>query len=173
MYIVLKHLVLKYMFNYNVNNEHFTLEKNDIMRRTISWECIPIIEFAKNKKEYCLIVKYFLSRIQEWLVLWLQCVQWVTHHQKVSTELQGLEAGCILCSEHCITEYQQYYERTSSCFYFIYMYTVSCMSTIEPVLSSTILSSHLVLNIWSSKFQICFPLITVTVIFTSINWSPL
>ena len=45
------------------------------------------------------------------------------------------------------------------------------MSTIEPVLSSTILSSHLVLNIWSSKFQICFPLITV--IFTSINWSPL
>ena len=100
MYIVLKHLVLKYMFNYNVNNEHFTLEKNDIMRRTISWECIPIIEFAKNKKEYCLIAKYFLSRIQEWLVLWLQCVQWVTHHQKVSTELQGLEAGCILCSEH-------------------------------------------------------------------------
>ena len=98
-----------YMFNYNVNNEHFTLEKNDIMRRTISWECIPIIEFAKNKKEYCLIAKYFLSRIQEWLVLWLQCVQWVTHHQKVSTELQGLEAGCILCSEHCITEYQQYY----------------------------------------------------------------
>ena len=36
MYIVLKHLVLKYMFDYNVNNEHFTLEKNDIMRRTIS-----------------------------------------------------------------------------------------------------------------------------------------
>ena len=68
--------------NYQLGKNKSRAVPDDISPSISSKGCCCL--FQDWLKWILFLTKFFVSRIQGWLVQWLQFVQWVTHHQKVS-----------------------------------------------------------------------------------------